>query len=86
MIPETLNRKREKPDGNLEKKLENKDYDNSKISKSEINHNAQLEWRNKIVDRLNSLITLMTENPNDPANEKRKIESNTLIWVLQNMP
>ena len=86
LIPETLNRKREKPDGNIEKKLENKDYDNSKISKSEINHNAQLEWRNKIVDRLNSLITLMTENPNDPANEKRKIESNTLIWVLQNMP
>ena len=86
VIPEPLNRKREKPVGTIEKKLENKDYGNSKISKSEINQNVQLEWRNKIVDRLNLLITLMTENPNDPTNEKRKIESNTLVWVLQNMP
>lgn len=86
LIPETPNRKREKPVGNIEKKLENKDYGNPKISESEINRNAQLEWRNKIVDRLNLLSTLMTENPNDPSYEKRKIESDTLVWVLQNMP
>ena len=85
LIPETPNRKPEKLVGNIEKKIQNKDYDNFKISESEINHNAKLEWRNKIVERLNLLNTLMTETPNDPSNEKRKIESDTLVWVLQNM-
>ena len=87
LIPETSKRKREKPAENIEKKIENKDYGNSKISESEIYHNAKLEeWRSKIVERLNLLNTLMTETPNDPSNEKRKIESDTLVWVLQNMP
>ena len=74
LIPETTERKREK-------------LGSSKISESEIYHNAKLEeWRSKIVERLNLLNTLMTETPNDPSNEKRKIESDTLVWVLQNMP
>ena len=83
LIPETSERKREK----LVENIENKDYVNSKISEREIYHNAKLEeWRSKIAERLNLLNTLMTENPNDPSNEKRKIESDTLVWVLQNMP
>ena len=87
LIPETPERKREKLAKNIEKKIENKDYGRSKISESEIYHNAKLEeWRSKIVERLNLLNTLMTETPNDPSNEKRKIESDTLVWVLQNMP
>ena len=87
LIPETSERKREKLAENIERKIENKDYGNSKISESEIYHNAKLEeWRSKIVERLNLLNTLMTETPNDPSNEKRKIESDTLVWVLQNMP
>ncbi len=87
LMPETPKRKREKPAENIEKKIENKDYGNSKISESEIYHNATLEeWRSKIVERLNLLNTLMTKTPNDPSNEKRKIESDTLAWVLQNMP
>ena len=87
LIPETPKRKREKPAEHIEKKIENKDYGNSKISESEIYHNAKLEeWRSKIVERLNLLNTLMTKTPNDSSNEKRKIESDTLVWVLQNMP
>ena len=68
LIPETPNRKREKPVGNVEKKIENKDFDNSKVEESEIEHNDKLEWRSKIVERLNLLNTLMTETPNDPSN------------------
>ena len=86
LIPESPNRKLEKSVGTVEKKIENEGFAASKISKSEINHNAKLEWRSKIVERLNLLSTLMTEAPNDPSNEKRRIESDTLVWVLQNMP
>ena len=84
LIPETPKRKREKPT----KKIKNKDhYGSSEISDSEIYHNAKIEeWRRKIVERLNLLNTLMMKTPNDPSNEKKKIESNTLVWVLQNMP
>jgi len=87
LIPETPERKREKLSEDIEKKIENKDYGNSKISESEIYQNTKLEeLRGKIVERLNLLNTLMTKTPNDPSNEKRKIESDTLVWVLQNMP
>jgi hypothetical protein len=86
LIPETPNRKREKPVGNIEKKIENKNFDSSKILEIETNHDAKLEWRNKIVERLNLINTLMMETPNDSSNEKRKIESDALVWVLQNMP
>lgn len=87
LIPETPERKREELAENIEKKIENKDYGNFEISEGVVYHNAKLEeWRSKIVERLNFLNTLMTETPNDPSNEKRKIESDTLVWVLQNMP
>jgi hypothetical protein len=87
LISETQNRKREKSSENIEKNIENKEYGNSKILENEIYHNSKLEeWRSKIAERLNLLNTLMTTNPNDPSNEKRKIESDTLVWVLQNRP
>ncbi|MFB3888101.1 MAG: hypothetical protein ACE14S_01305 [Candidatus Bathyarchaeia archaeon] len=44
------------------------------------------EWRMRIVERLNLLDRQRKENPNDPLNDKRQIESDTLIWVLSNMP
>jgi hypothetical protein len=82
LIPE----KREKPAENIEKKKENNDSGTSEISENDIYHNVKLEeWRSKVVERLNFLNTLMAETPNDPSNEKRKIESDTLVWVLQNM-
>ena len=79
LISETPKRKRESA---------RKDYyGSSKISDSEIYHNAKIEeWRRKIVERLNLLNTLMMKTPNDPSNERRKIESNTLVCVLQYMP
>jgi hypothetical protein len=83
LIPETSERKREK----LAENIENKDYRSSKISESKIYQNIKLEeLRGKIVERLNLLNNLMTKTPDDPSNEKRKIESDTLVWVLQNMP
>ena len=70
-----------------ETKIEHKGYGTSRISESEIYHNVKLEeWKSKIVERLNLLNTLMAKTPDDPSNEKRKIESDTLVWVLQNMP
>jgi hypothetical protein len=87
LIPETPEGKREKFAENIEKKIENSDHVKSEISESEICNNAQLEeLRSKIFEKLNLLNTLMTETPKDPSNEKRKIESDTLIWVLQNIP
>jgi hypothetical protein len=87
LIPETPKRKREKPAEHIEKKIENKDYGNSKISESEVYHNAKLEeWRSTIVERLNLLSRERKENPNDPLNEQRQIESNILVWVLSVMP
>jgi hypothetical protein len=70
-----------------ETKIEHKGYGTSRISESEIYHNAKLEeWKSKIIERLNLLNTLIAKTPDDPSNEKRKIESDTLVWVLQNMP
>ena len=87
LIPETSNRKPEKPVGNIEKKIENKAYGNSKISESEVYNNAKLEeWRSKIDERLNLLNTLIAETPKDRSNAKRRIERDTLVWVLQNKP
>jgi len=75
----------EMPNGKLISSAENIE-NNSKISESEIFENAKLEeWRGKIVERLNLLNTLMIDTPNDPSNEKRKIEIDTLIWVLQSV-
>jgi hypothetical protein len=78
-------------------KVEKKDIVNSKILESETYYTPKLEkWRSeiierligrgKIIERLDLLNTQMTENPNDPSNEKRKIERDTLIWILQITP
>jgi hypothetical protein len=87
LIPEIPNRKREKPAENIEKKLENHALGHSEISENEAYINAKLEeWRSKISERLNLVNTLIAETPNDRSNEKRRIERDTLLWVLQNMP
>jgi hypothetical protein len=87
LIPETSNRKREEPVENIEKKTENNVFGHSEISESEVHNNAKLEeWRSKIAERLNQLNTLIAEAPKDRSNEKRRIERDTLVWVLQNMP
>ena len=72
---------------NIEKKTENNDVDHSEKSESEVYDNVKLEeLRSKIDEKLNQLNTLISENPNDRSNEKRRIERDTLVWVLQNMP
>jgi len=87
LIPEIPNRKREKPAENIEKKTENHALGHSEISESEVYINAKLEeWRSKISERFNLVNTLIAETPNDRSNEKRRIERDTLLWVLQNMP
>jgi len=87
LIPEQPNRKLEKPLENMEKKTENIYIDHSEISESEVYNKANLEeLRSKIDEKLNQLNTLIAENPKDRLNEKRRIERDTLIWVLQNTP
>ena len=87
LIPEQPNRKLEKPVENMEKKTENIDVDHSEISESEVYNKANLEeLRSKIDEKLNQINTLIAENPKDRSNEKRRIERDTLVWVLQNMP
>ncbi len=87
LIPETPNRRQEKPAENIEKKTENNDFDHSEKSESEVNNNVKLEeLRSKIDEKLDQLNTLIAQSPNDRTNEKRRIERDTLIWVLQNMP
>ena len=72
---------------NIEKKTENNDVDHSEISESEVYDNVKLEeLRSKIDEKLNQLNTLIAETPNDRSNDKRRIERDTLVWVLQNMP
>jgi hypothetical protein len=87
LIPEPPNRKLEEETAeNTEKKTENNDVDHSEKSESEVNDNVKLEeLRSKIDEKLNELNTLISENPNDRSNEKRRIERDTLVWVLQNM-
>ena len=77
----------------IKKKVEKRDLDSSKILESEYYSPKLEEWRSKIIERLigrgkiierlDLLNTQMTENPDDPSNEKRKIERDTLIWILQ---
>ena len=87
LIPETPNRRQEKPAENIKKKTENNDFDHSEKSESEVNNNVKFEeLRSKIDEKLNQLNTLIAQSPNDRTNEKRRIERDTLIWVLQNMP
>ena len=87
LIPEQPDRKLEKPVENMEKKVENNDVDRSEKSESKVYNKAILEeLRSKISEKLNQLNTLIAENPKDRSNEKRRIERDTLVWVLQNMP
>ena len=87
LIPEQPNRKLEKPAENNEKKVENNYVNHSEKSESEVYNKAMLEeLRSKISEKLNQLNTLIAENPKDRSNEKRRIERDTLVWVLQNMP
>ncbi len=87
LIPESPNRKLEEPLGDLKEKTENNYVDHFEKSESEVFKKANLEeLRNKIAEKLNQLNTLISENPKDRSNEKRRIERDTLVWVLQNMP
>jgi hypothetical protein len=86
LIPEQPNRKLEKPVANQEKKTEDSAVDRSEKSESEVYNKAKIEeLRNKIGEKLNQLNTLIAENPKDRSNEKRRIERDTLVWVLQNI-
>jgi hypothetical protein len=87
LIPESPNRNREKPAEKIEKKTENNNIDHPEKSEREVYEKINLEeLRNKIDEKLNQLNTLIAETPNDRSNEKRRIERDTLIWVLQNIP
>ena len=87
LIPEPPNRKLEKPVENIEKKTENNYVDHSEKSESKVYSKANLEeLRSKIAEKLNQINALIAENPKDRSNEKRRIERDTLVWVLQNMP
>ena len=87
LIPEGPNTKRENPADNMEKTLENNDMNHPEKSESEVYNNVKLEeWRGKIAEKLDLLNTLIAKNPSDRANDKRRIERDTLVWVLQNMP
>ena len=86
LIPEQPNRKIEEPGENNEKKVKNNDVDYSEKSGSEVyNKDVLEELRSKISEKLSQLNTLIAENPKDRSNEKRRIERDTLVWVLQNM-
>jgi hypothetical protein len=87
LIPEPPNRMLEKPTENIEEKTENTDFVHSEKSEREVYDNVKLEeLRSKIAEKLNHLNTLIAEAPNDRSNDKRRIERDTLVWVLQNMP
>ncbi len=87
LIPETPNRNREKSAEKIEKKTENNNFDHPEKSEREVYEKVNLgELRSKIDEKLNQLNTLIAETPNDRSNEKRRIERDTLIWVLQNIP
>ena len=87
LIPEPPNRKLEQPVINIEKKTEKIDVYHSEKSENEIISNFKFEeLRNKIEEKLNQINTLIAKNPKDRSNEKRRVERDTLVWVLQNMP
>ena len=87
LIPEQPNSKLEKPTENNEKKAENNYVDHSEKSESEVYNKAKIEeLRNKIGEKLSQINSLIAENPKDRSNEKRRIERDTLVWVLQNIP
>ena len=87
LIPEAPNSRMEALVENIEKKTEDIDVDHTEKSESKVYNNVKLEeLRSKIDEKLNQINTLIAENPKDRSNEKRRIERDTLVWVLQNMP
>ena len=87
LIPEPPNRKLEIPMENIERKIENNDVYHPEKSESEVYRNVKLEeLRSKIDEKLNQINALIAQNPKDRSTEKRRIERDTLIWVLQNIP
>ena len=86
LIPEQPDRKLEKTAENNVVKIENADVGHFENSESKVYNKAMLEeLRGKIAEKLNQLNSLIAENPKDRSNEKRRIERDTLVWVLQNM-
>jgi hypothetical protein len=86
-IPESTNRKLENSIEEVKTKVENNEIYHPEKSESEVFKKINLEeLRNKIAEKLNELNTLISQNPKDRSNEKRRIERDTLVWVLQNMP
>ena len=87
LIPEPPNRKLERPVISIEKNAGNIDVYHSEKLESEVYSNVKFEeLRNIISEKLNQMNTLIAEHPKDRSNEKRRIERDTLVWVLQNMP
>jgi hypothetical protein len=86
LIPEQPDRKIEKPAESNAQKVENNNVDHSEKLETEVYNKAMLEeLRGKIAEKLNELNSLIAKNPKDRSNEKRRIERDTLVWVLQNM-
>jgi hypothetical protein len=87
LIPEPPNRKLESPMESIERKRENNDVYHPEKSINEVYRNVKLEeLRSKIDEKLNQINALIAQNPKDRSTEKRRIERDTLIWVLQNIP
>ncbi len=86
LLSEAPNRSIENPEEYIGNKTENNEAVHCEKSESEVYNNAKLEeLRSKIDEKLNQINTLIAETPKDRSNEKRRIERDTLIWVLQNM-
>jgi hypothetical protein len=88
LIPDPPNQKLEQPTFNVEKKPDtDNDIFHPEVSEREVHENAKIEeFRGKIDERLNELNKQISNNPKDRSNEKRRIERDTLVWVLQNIP
>lgn len=89
LIPEPPNKRLEEPILNVEQETEEKDTDvcHPEKSENEVFGDVKFEeLRSKIDAKLNQINALIAENPRDRSNEKRRIERDTLVWVLQNMP
>jgi hypothetical protein len=77
-------RKTEEIEENIQKNIENKIPE---ASETESTLKSKLEEsRSEITERIKFLNAQMTKNPNDPSNEGRTIECETLNWVLRIMP
>ncbi len=74
----------EKIDENPQEKMENQIVQSSE---TEISLKIKLEeLRSEITERIKFLEGQMTKYPNDPSNENRTVEIDTLNWVLKNLP